>query len=131
MQPGSGRRQRVPFVPPWTPPGALDRESQVQLDPERLDAYRLTPADVSQVLGRANVSAPGGTILQGRCRYIEGEAFKEGTPVLAGRWKLVVAPPVIATSTLAMSDESGPERGSQCAPGWPACSGGRHRRVPA
>jgi HAE1 family hydrophobic/amphiphilic exporter-1 len=49
--------------------GGLDREIQVQLDPERLEAYRLTPEQVAQALALANVSAPGGTILQGRYRY--------------------------------------------------------------
>src|SRR5688572_16402552 len=49
--------------------GGLDREIEVQVDPELLDAYGLTPADVAQALARANVSAPGGTIRQGRYRY--------------------------------------------------------------
>ena len=49
--------------------GGLDREIQVDVDPRLLDAYGLTPADVAQALARANVSAPGGTIRQGRYRY--------------------------------------------------------------
>ena len=49
--------------------GGLDREIQVEVDPERLQAYGLTPHDVSQALARANVSAPGGMIQQGRYRY--------------------------------------------------------------
>ena len=49
--------------------GGLDREIQVELDPERLQAYGLTLHGVSQALARANVSALGGTIQQGRYRY--------------------------------------------------------------
>ncbi|MBW3536104.1 MAG: efflux RND transporter permease subunit, partial [Gemmatimonadetes bacterium] len=49
--------------------GGLDREIQVEVDPERLRAYGLTLADVAEALEGANVSAPGGTILQGRYRY--------------------------------------------------------------
>ena len=49
--------------------GGLDREIEVRVDPELLRAYGITPADVAQALASANVSAPGGTILQGRYRY--------------------------------------------------------------
>jgi len=49
--------------------GGLDREIQVEVDPRLLESYGLTIADISQALDRANVSAPGGTILQGRYRY--------------------------------------------------------------
>ncbi len=49
--------------------GGLDREIQVEVDPNLLHAYDLTLAQVSQALAQANVSAPGGTILQGRYRY--------------------------------------------------------------
>ena len=49
--------------------GGLDREIQVEVDPRLLDSYGLSIADVSQALAAANVSAPGGTILQGRYRY--------------------------------------------------------------
>ena len=49
--------------------GGLDREIEVEVDPELLQAYGLTPADVSEAFARANVSAPGGTIRQGRYRY--------------------------------------------------------------
>jgi HAE1 family hydrophobic/amphiphilic exporter-1 len=49
--------------------GGLDREIQVEVDPRLLDSYGLTLGQVSQALDRANVSAPGGTIRQGRYRY--------------------------------------------------------------
>ena len=49
--------------------GGLDREIVVEVDPDRLAAYGLTPEDVAQALAVANVSAPGGTIMQGRYRY--------------------------------------------------------------
>ncbi|MFQ5536865.1 MAG: efflux RND transporter permease subunit [Gemmatimonadota bacterium] len=49
--------------------GGLDREIQVEVEPGLLDAYGLTIAEVARALDRANVSAPGGTILQGRYRY--------------------------------------------------------------
>ena len=49
--------------------GGLDREIQVEIDPRLLDAYGLTLQTISTALDQANVSAPGGTILQGRYRY--------------------------------------------------------------
>ena len=49
--------------------GGLDREIQVEVEPRALDAYGLTLQEIATALDRANVSAPGGTILQGRYRY--------------------------------------------------------------
>jgi HAE1 family hydrophobic/amphiphilic exporter-1 len=49
--------------------GGLDREIQVEVNPNLLDSYGLTIEQISQALAQANVSAPGGTILQGRYRY--------------------------------------------------------------
>jgi HAE1 family hydrophobic/amphiphilic exporter-1 len=49
--------------------GGLDREIQVEVDPVLLQSYGLTIEDVSSALDQANVTAPGGTILQGRYRY--------------------------------------------------------------
>ena len=49
--------------------GGLDREIEVQVEPELLRTYGLTPADVARALAGANVSAPGGTIIEGRYRY--------------------------------------------------------------
>ena len=49
--------------------GGLDREIQVEVDPRLMDSYGLTFDQVAQALARANISAPGGTILRGRYRY--------------------------------------------------------------
>ncbi len=49
--------------------GGLEREIQIEVDPNLLDAYGLTIEQISTALDQANVSAPGGTILQGRYRY--------------------------------------------------------------
>jgi HAE1 family hydrophobic/amphiphilic exporter-1 len=49
--------------------GGLDREIRVEVDPRLLDAYDLTLEGIGQALDAANVSAPGGTIMQGRFRY--------------------------------------------------------------
>jgi len=49
--------------------GGLDREIQVEVNPRLLDSYGLTIEQISAALDQANVSAPGGTIMQGRYRY--------------------------------------------------------------
>lgn len=49
--------------------GGLDREIRVEVEPSLLESYGITIEDISSALDRANVSAPGGTILQGRYRY--------------------------------------------------------------
>jgi HAE1 family hydrophobic/amphiphilic exporter-1 len=49
--------------------GGLDREIQVEVNPRLLESYGLTIQQISLALDQANVSAPGGTILQGRYRY--------------------------------------------------------------
>lgn len=49
--------------------GGLDREIRVEVEPRLLESYGLTIAQISTALDQANVSAPGGTILQGRYRY--------------------------------------------------------------
>lgn len=49
--------------------GGLDREIRVEVDPRLLESYGVTIAQISDALARANVSAPGGTILRGRYRY--------------------------------------------------------------
>lgn len=49
--------------------GGLDREIQVNVDPDLLDSYGVTLQEVSDALAQANQSAPGGSILQGRYRY--------------------------------------------------------------
>ena len=49
--------------------GGLDREIQVEVDPDLLLSYDLEMEDVAVALDRANFSAPGGSILRGRYRY--------------------------------------------------------------
>lgn len=49
--------------------GGLDREIQVEVNPDAVEAYGLSLEEIATALDRANVSAPGGTILQGRYRY--------------------------------------------------------------
>jgi hydrophobic/amphiphilic exporter-1 (mainly G- bacteria), HAE1 family len=49
--------------------GGLDREIRVEVEPRLLDSYGITIEEISTALDQANVSAPGGTILQGRYRY--------------------------------------------------------------
>ncbi len=49
--------------------GGLEREIQVQVEPQRLEALGVTIDQVSQALDAANYSAPGGNIRRGRYRY--------------------------------------------------------------
>src|SRR5690606_25997340 len=49
--------------------GGLEREIQVDVDPQRLRSYGLTLEEVSAALASANRSAPGGTIRRGNFRY--------------------------------------------------------------
>jgi len=49
--------------------GGLDREIQVEVDPRLMESYGVSFEQVTQALARANISAPGGTILRGRYRY--------------------------------------------------------------
>jgi HAE1 family hydrophobic/amphiphilic exporter-1 len=70
--------------------GGLDREIQVEVDPVRLESYGLTVEDISTALDAANVSAPGGTIMQGRYRYPlrtlgEFQSVEEISRVIVGR----------------------------------------------
>ena len=49
--------------------GGLDREIQVNVDRALSEAYGISPAQIAQALASANVSSPGGSIMQGRYRY--------------------------------------------------------------
>jgi hydrophobic/amphiphilic exporter-1 (mainly G- bacteria), HAE1 family len=49
--------------------GGLEREILVEVDPERMEAYGLSIAQVSEALAAANHQAAGGTILEGRSRF--------------------------------------------------------------
>jgi hydrophobic/amphiphilic exporter-1 (mainly G- bacteria), HAE1 family len=63
------RLEQLEGVAQATVTGGLDREIQVDVDPELLEAYGLGIGDVETALRLANVQAPGGTIMQGRYRY--------------------------------------------------------------
>jgi HAE1 family hydrophobic/amphiphilic exporter-1 len=63
------RLEQLDGIAQATVTGGLDREIQVEVDPRLLDAYGLTIEQIGEALNAANVSAPGGTILQGRYRY--------------------------------------------------------------
>src|SRR5262245_17744252 len=49
--------------------GGLEREIHVDIDLAKLESYGITLQQVSTALSAANVSAPSGSILQGRFRY--------------------------------------------------------------
>src|SRR5690606_3198322 len=49
--------------------GGMDREIQVEVDPQRMEAFGVTLDDITNALAAANASAPGGTVMQGRFRY--------------------------------------------------------------
>ena len=49
--------------------GGLDREIQVEVRPQLLEAYGVDMGQIAAALAAANYSAPGGTVLQGRYRY--------------------------------------------------------------
>ena len=49
--------------------GGLDREIQVDVRPDLLEAYGIDMGQIASALAGANYSAPGGTVLQGRYRY--------------------------------------------------------------
>ncbi|MHB1222618.1 MAG: efflux RND transporter permease subunit [Gemmatimonadaceae bacterium] len=63
------RLEQVDGVAQAAAVGGLEREIQVDVDPERLDAYGVTIDEVSAALDAANQNAPGGTIRRGRYRY--------------------------------------------------------------
>ena len=76
--------------------GGLDREIQVNVRRNLLDANGLTLGQVSGAIGQANYSARGGTILRGRYRYPlrtlgEFQAVQEIENVVVGppadRWR--------------------------------------------
>jgi len=46
--------------------GGLNRQINVQVDPDRLRAYNLTSADVERALAQQNIQVPGGQVDQGR-----------------------------------------------------------------
>jgi hydrophobic/amphiphilic exporter-1 (mainly G- bacteria), HAE1 family len=63
------RLEQVDGVAQASVTGGVEREIQVEVDPERLEALGLTVGDVAAALRSANASAPGGSVLRGRYRY--------------------------------------------------------------
>lgn len=68
--------------------GGLEREVQVDVDPERLNYYGLALDDVTDVIARENVTIPGGSIDIGGYKYLlrapgqfEDPALINGLPV--------------------------------------------------
>ena len=86
--------------------GGLDREIHVEVNPRLLDSYGLTIDQIATALEQANVSAPGGTILQGRYRY----------PLrMLGEFQTVeeIADVVIARRPVGAGASGGPTQGFQ------------------
>lgn len=63
------RLEQIDGVAQATVTGGLEREIQVEIDPNALETYDLDINRVADALAAANVSAPGGTVLRGRYRY--------------------------------------------------------------
>ena len=62
--------QQCPGVADVTVTGGLEREIQVVLDPERLEAFGMDPSFVGRMVGLTNVDFPAGSIKQGGLEYI-------------------------------------------------------------
>lgn len=83
--------------------GGLDREIRVEVDPRLLESYGVTIQQISTALDQANVSAPGGTILQGRYRYPlrtlgEFQTVEEIEDVVVARQVLVTGTRIVRLS---------------------------------
>ncbi len=63
------RLEQIDGVAQASVTGGLEREIQIAVDPERLQALGLSVQDIATALDAANVSLPGGTVRQGRYRY--------------------------------------------------------------
>jgi HAE1 family hydrophobic/amphiphilic exporter-1 len=63
------RLEQVDGVAQAAVAGGLEREIQVEVNPQLLDSYGVTIAQIIEALDAANMSAPGGTIRRGRYRY--------------------------------------------------------------
>lgn len=59
------RLQRVPGVADVTITGGPERQVQVRLDPARLQAFNLSPTQVSQAISASALDLPAGTVTQG------------------------------------------------------------------
>ncbi len=62
--------ERVPGVSRTNVYGAVERELQVVIDPERMARYRLTVTDIVQSLRAANASVSAGDVEEGKRRYV-------------------------------------------------------------
>jgi CzcA family heavy metal efflux pump len=62
--------KRIPGVATATIRGGLEREIQVDIDLEKLDAYHLAIDQVINVLGAQNLSLPGGHIKTGKTDFL-------------------------------------------------------------
>jgi len=63
------RIERLDGVAAATVSGGLEREIQVQLDPERIDAFGLDPTSITQRIHAENRQEPGGTVEQGALEF--------------------------------------------------------------
>jgi hydrophobic/amphiphilic exporter-1 (mainly G- bacteria), HAE1 family len=63
------RLERLPGVASALVAGGLEREIQVQLDPERIEAFGLDPMTVTQAVYAENRQEPGGTVEQGQLDF--------------------------------------------------------------
>lgn len=75
--------------------GGLDRQVDVQVDPAKLRAYRVTLAQVTHALGQGNQNQPTGSIEQGTQRYDVRVVGEARTPEQLG--EIVINPGAGAT----------------------------------
>ena len=69
--------------------GARRREIQIQIDPDRLNAYGLSTTDVAAALRSQNLELPGGKLEQGRasCRSGPSAAFARRPTSTISSWR--------------------------------------------
>ncbi len=63
------RLERLAGVASATVSGGLEREVQVRLDPERIEAFGLNPTAITQAVYAENRQEPGGTVGQGQLEF--------------------------------------------------------------
>ena len=83
--------KRIPGVAMTTVMGGLEREIQVNLDRQRLEAYRLSVPQVTGMLAAENFSLPAGDLKIGRTDYIvrvpgEFQSVEEINEVVVGNF---------------------------------------------
>ncbi len=62
--------KRVPGVLDAEISGGLEREFRVEIDPRRLEPYKMSLSDVVNALQNENVNIPGGTVVSGDSNYL-------------------------------------------------------------